>query len=203
MIKKLTGGNKLKGSVLRRRSSNFDASHKPWLACNYLPNNYDPSHAMWRRIRVIPFNQTFDPEKNTDLREIFKEKEAEGILSWLIDAAHDYFLKGIPDMPDICRQANQSYREDNDHVALFIRECLIKDIDRWIAKARLYEKYKTWCGANKIDPMSRKEFEYNLKNRGKDFEKEGRQRPGVTYDGWRLVEDTTIEDDSSKEEFLF
>lgn len=58
-VKKVTGGDRLVGTVLNKSSFEFDPTHTIWFACNHLPAIKDATVAMWERVKAIPFNASF------------------------------------------------------------------------------------------------------------------------------------------------
>lgn len=97
LVKKLTGGDKIRANFMRQDGFEFYPEFKLWLATNYLPTVRDSSHGMWRRIRLIPFERTFegaaiDPELGRKLQD-----EREGILAWCVEGAKRF--KEEPALP--------------------------------------------------------------------------------------------------------
>ena len=84
LIKKLTGGDTLRGTTLRSSSFSVHPQFKLWLLTNHLPFVRDGSHGFWRRIKVVPFNQTFKGKAlDTGLfSKLWAERQ--GILKWCI-----------------------------------------------------------------------------------------------------------------------
>jgi putative DNA primase/helicase len=146
-IKEVTGGDTLVGASLYGSKFEFKPTHTLWFACNHLPQIRDDTVAMWERVKTIPFNRMFlDDQQEKELPDTLRN-EANGILRWLVDGAHEYYTKGFPDTPIACRNATQEYRETNDKAQIFIREYLSKDKadhSSSVDATSIYEQYRLW-----------------------------------------------------------
>lgn len=84
LVKRLTGGDTLRGTKLHTGAFQFEPNHKLWFLTNHLPFARDGSTGYWRRIKIIPFDAKFEGEA---LDSTLSEKlwaEREGILAWLV-----------------------------------------------------------------------------------------------------------------------
>jgi putative DNA primase/helicase len=129
LIKRLTGGDTLRGTKLHADSSLFEPQHKLWFLTNHLPFAKDGSYGFWRRIKVIPFSKRFE---KTSLDSSLPEKlwaEREGILRWMIEGAKHWYkqlerTEGTTGL-GFCKAVDESlkqYRNDNDYCSRFIEE---------------------------------------------------------------------------------
>jgi putative DNA primase/helicase len=167
MVKRLTGGDKLRGSRLHNASYEFNPTHHLWFMANHLPSVRDASESFWRRPEVIPFKARF-PESSRDAK--LKEKllgERDAIFTWLIEGALKYVESGLPELPQVCKDAKDKYRYDNDYLSSFIEEKLVKEAGAIMPATDVYELYQQWCFANSIhDTLQRKYFTANMEERG-------------------------------------
>jgi putative DNA primase/helicase len=185
-IKKLTGNNKLKGSVLGTKAYYFYPTHKILLVCNHLPHIDDLSRGMKRRIRIIPFPHAFDWTKNTNLREVFLTEERDGIFRWCVDCAHEYLQYGLPvKMPKVVESATKDYFEANDTVGQFIKEWIVEDINKYVLKQDAYNRFVEINGQN---AMSKRDFIDSIENRqDSPFTKNERQKKGACWNGFTIT----------------
>ncbi len=167
LIKRLTGGDKLTGTNLNSDSFEFDPTHTIWLACNHLPAIKDASLAMWERVKVIPFGENFlNEDQEKDLKEVLKT-EADGIFNYLVDGAYKYLqTKMLPKNPEVCERAVQEYRDINDKLSIFMRECLVRDNVSNVSVSKVYEKYLEWCPSANEAPISLVYFSEHMFERG-------------------------------------
>jgi putative DNA primase/helicase len=185
-VKKVTGGDRLVGTVLNKSSFEFDPAHTIWFACNHLPAIKDATVAMWERVKAIPFNESFLGEQQDKYLKAALRKESNGILNWLVEGAHKYFKSGLPKDPQVCVEAAAEYRDANDKLSVFIRECLEKRNDTDVGVKEVYDRYVEWCrGANEPYPDPLKYFSENMAERGV---KKLKRAAGIRFPGYQLKE---------------
>jgi putative DNA primase/helicase len=182
-VKELTGGDTLAGARMYGSSYTFKPTHTLWLACNHRPAIKDDTVAMWDRIKTIPFTRMFlDDDKDTSLPAKLKG-EGDGIFNWLAEGAHTYLQNGLGETPAACRTATQEYREINDKLSKFIRECGTKEKGTAISKEIVYNIYRDWCETNNF------EIEIDEKDFGKEVERRGttyrRRKEGMFFLGYK------------------
>ena len=193
LIKRLTGGDTLRGTKLHSDSFLFVPQHKLWFLTNHLPFAKDGSHGFWRRIKVIPFSQRFE---KTSLDSSLTEKlwaEREGILRWMIEGAKHWYkklerAKGTTGL-GFCKAVDESlnqYRYDNDYCSRFIDECLIKGKPEDKIGARdLFRAYQNWnLNNDNDDSIPENIFSRRMEERGL---KKTRANQGMVY--WGVVLD--------------
>ena len=193
LVKRLTGGDTLRGTRLHMGAFQFEPQHKLWFLCNHIPFARDGSHGFWRRIMVIPFAQQF---QGASLDSSLPDKlwaEREGILAWMIRGAVAWAkeLQKTNATTGLgpCKAIDQSieeYRYDNDLSARFIEDCLVRDNDFGSIGAReLYFAYQRWWSDNSDeDTPSEGIFSRRMEERGL---KKTRTKAGVVYKGVKLI----------------
>ncbi|MDB4147104.1 phage/plasmid primase, P4 family [Alphaproteobacteria bacterium] len=193
LVKRLTGGDTLRGTRLHMGAFQFEPQHKLWFLCNHIPFARDGSHGFWRRIKVIPFAQQF---QGASLDSSLPDKlwaEREGILAWMIRGAVAWAkeLQKTNATTGLgpCKAIDQSieeYRYDNDLSARFIEDCLVRDNDSGSVGAReLYYAYQRWWSDNSDeDTPSEGIFSRRMEERGL---KKTRTKAGVVYKGVKLI----------------
>ena len=193
LVKRLTGGDTLRGTKLHMGAFQFEPQHKLWFLCNHIPFARDGSHGFWRRIKVIPFAQQF---QGSSLDSSLPDKlwaEREGILAWMIRGAVAWSkeLQKTNATTGLgpCKAIDQSieeYRYDNDLSARFIEECLVRGDDFGSVGAReLYYAYQRWWSDNSDeDTPSEGIFSRRMEERGL---KKTRTKAGVVYRGAKLI----------------
>jgi len=193
LVKRLTGGDTLRGTKLHMGAFQFEPQHKLWFLCNHIPFARDGSHGFWRRIKVIPFAQQF---QGSSLDSSLPDKlwaEREGILAWMIRGAVAWAKElqktnattGLGSCKGI-DQSIEEYRYDNDLSARFIEDCLVRDNDSGSVGAReLYHAYQRWWSDNSDeDTPSEGIFSRRMEERGL---KKTRTKAGVVYKGVKLI----------------
>lgn len=160
LVKKLTGGDKIRARFMRQDGFEFQPQFKMWLATNYRPAIKDDSFGMWRRIRLIPFDRTFEEhEKDTRLEEKLRQ-EMPGILVWAVQGVCQAGRE--PTLPDCVRAANQDYEAESDALQEFLSECTSR-INSKTPKAELYDVYRQYTDEGCEDFRM---FNKRIKDRG-------------------------------------
>ena len=193
LVKRLTGGDTLRGTKLQMGAFQFEPQHKLWFLCNHIPFARDGSHGFWRRIKILPFAQQF---QGSSLDSALPDKlwaEREGILAWMIRGAAVWSnelqkTNGTTGLGP-CKAIDQSieeYRYDNYLSARFIEDCLVRDNDFGSVGAReLYIAYQSWWSDNSDeDTPSEGIFSRRMEERGL---KKTRTKARMVYKGVELI----------------
>jgi P4 family phage/plasmid primase-like protien len=167
LVKKLTGNEKISARFLHHEYFDFYPEFKIWWAFNHQPFIRDNTNSIWRRILLVPFEEII-PEKEQDKKLAQRlQAEAPGIFNWMLDGLREYYIMGI-NPPETVRAATQEYREEQDILHDFIKECcttsettegLKQDLS--IPASSLYNNYKSWYminGGNTKDLISQTKF---------------------------------------------
>lgn len=123
----------------RRLYSNVDLqitpSHTMILQTNYKPSAPSEDSALWSRNVLVPFKARFVPNPKQaherPLDEKFKDllqKESQGILNWIVEGSTLYNARGLH-IPQSILAETDKYREENDVIGMFIRDCCTKGSD--------------------------------------------------------------------------
>lgn len=174
LVKPLTGGDKLTAEEKYKTAVDFWPQTTLFCYTNFLPRIEDFTAENWSRIKIIPFNVTFhdctgaviDPCQDRQLTDALKN-EAEGILAWAIEGTPKWVANGLKE-PDSVRDATESYRKEEDVLAMFIESaCEIGEGKSTKAKP-LYDAYKSWLDPDvKLDAMDNKAFGKEMSKRFK------------------------------------
>jgi putative DNA primase/helicase len=121
------------------------------------------------------------------------EKEKPGILNWIIEGASRWFAGGGLRPPDIVLEASREYREEQDRLGEFIRDCCQLDPQVRQSMPALYGAYQDWCRGAGIDyPLTRQRFVDELEPRVPGFQRQ--KSNGVRYvRGIALTPETIVD----------
>jgi phage/plasmid-associated DNA primase len=105
--------------------------------------------AFYRRWLIIPFTRTFNgvggnPTPDKGLREKLKD-ELSGILNRALCGLERLATNDAFTQPKSVVEAKQAYIRDNDHMRVFLEECVIAEKDETIVKKQFREVYQAWC----------------------------------------------------------
>ncbi len=165
LVKRLTGGDRIRARFLHGHEFEFAPTHKLWLSTNHKPVIRDTTFSIWRRIHLIPYQVEFtEDRRDTGLPEKLK-KEASGILNWLIEGCLQWQRDKLQP-PQAVSSATQEYRNSMDVLGDFLEEqCVV--IEGVKAKAStLYAKYKAWCEENGERAENQRNFGLRMSERG-------------------------------------
>jgi putative DNA primase/helicase len=164
-IKDLTGGDRIRGRRMREDTWEFRPSHKLVLATNHRPVVKGTDHAVWRRLRLVPFDQVFDGDKqDRQLPEKLKA-EAEGILAWMLKGCLDWQSHGLG-TPDEVETATAQYRSESDVLGVFIEECCLVAGTCKTRASDLYSAYRRWCERTGEHDSGQRRFGRAMTERG-------------------------------------
>lgn len=165
LVKRLTGGDRIKARRMKQDFFEFDPSHLLILQTNHKPRVTGTDEGVWRRLRLIPFTVTV-PENKRDPRLSDKLRaEASGILAWAFQGYRRYQEIGLR-APAAVTAATADYRSASDQVGAFLSEHCIIDPTATATAADLYRAYADWCEANGERARPQRDFGTRLAERG-------------------------------------
>jgi putative DNA primase/helicase len=166
-VKRQTGGDRLTAAFKFKDEFEFTPSHKIWLATNHPPTISAEDDAVWNRIARVPFDVSVPlEEQDKSLRDKLK-LEGAGILNWIFEGWKIYRAEGLK-LPEEVRGATDSYREDQDVVKEFLKDCVTAGGED-IGSTKLYLAYKIWfiqSHNHRQQPMSQKSFSARMDKLG-------------------------------------
>jgi putative DNA primase/helicase len=181
MVKRLTGNKVLKARFMHKNPFEFPVLFKVWMLANSKPEIQGQDDGIWSRIRLIPFEVYFPPEKRIKgLGDILLAEEGPGILKWLVDGCLEWRRVGLAE-PAKVLDATKEYRSEQNVLMDFIGQCTTSHLDHSTLRdqarekfGRLYERYVNWCKENgekkiltsrkfglKLTPLGYKPYESN------------------------------------------
>jgi putative DNA primase/helicase len=165
LIKQLTGGERLKGRLMRQDFGECEATQKFFIAVNNKPSIKGTDDGIWRRIKTIPFTVTIpESERDKTLREKLLA-EFPGILNWALQGCLEWQREGLG-TPEEVTEATNEYRHDEDSLRDFLEECCATNENATEKCQRVYQAYSAWCEENGERPMSKNSLSKELKQRG-------------------------------------
>jgi len=185
-LKELVGGDTLSARApYARRQVEFTPSHLLLIILNKRPKVPANDRPLWERLHLIPLENSFvdnpDPKKphefKADKRLLSKlKKEAPGILAWLVAGCLLWQKYGISP-PNIINAATEEYRQNEDILGDFIKECCFEDDNPMlrITTKDFYAAYKKWCDEVGHYPMSKKRFLEDMRVRFEYLKSDGQR----------------------------
>lgn len=142
ILKQLTGGDTVTARRLYEESFEFRPQHKLWLAANHKPIVKEQTAGFWRRIRLIPFNVSFEKRRDKKLERALLA-ELPGILNWAIAGCQVWRREGLLE-PRAVRRATESYRDENDLLGEFIAQKCALESGSWTPSTELFRVFTDW-----------------------------------------------------------
>lgn len=201
-LKELSGNDTVYARALYKEGGEIIPFFTPAIICNNPPKlPYGGDSATWKRIRVIPFESIFEPEKAPDTwEEQFRLKifpmdtKFSDKIPGMIQAFAWFLLnhrknKVDSPEPDKVKLATAVYRRTNDVYRQFIEESITEDQNCRISLAELYTAFKDWF--RESQPNHR----IPVKNDVKIYFVKlwGEPGKGCKWDGYRI---STLDDDN-------
>lgn len=161
-IKQLTGQDTVKVRALYKAPISFKPKFKIVVVCNKRPNLDAYDDGLKRRIKLIPFDNVVPSNKRDPKLGERLEKEASGILNFLIEGARMYFNDEIRE-PQAVREATNSYLGDQDSITSFLQDCTVQSNGCTVGKGDLYDAYVSYCTDEAVEAVAKGEFGRILK----------------------------------------
>ena len=190
-IKSLTGCDRVTARFLYNEYFEFNPRFKLWMAVNHKPIVHGTEDAIWRRIRLIPFEVTFPPEKQDKDLSSKLAKELSGILSWAVDGCLEWQKRGLEPVEKVIRETSL-YREESDLIVQFLAERTSHKSGGKVKASDLYQEYKYWCQKRGENYLNNTQFGNRMKEKG--FKKE--KKTHVYYLDLELVDPLSSETES-------
>jgi P4 family phage/plasmid primase-like protien len=164
-VKQLTGRDTVTARFLFGEPFNFTPEFKLWLSTNNKPVIQGTDDAIWDRLRLIPFTQRFDGDRQDPKLPEKLRGELAGVLAWMVEGCLEWQEHGLGE-PESVREATDQYRAEMDTLAAFIEDrCVVRE--GIVAPATpLYKQYQMWCDDAGEKPDTQKMFGMRLRERG-------------------------------------
>lgn len=190
-VKALTGGDTITARApYGKFQVTFPPTHQLFLITNHAPVMDPDDRALWYRVSFIYFPLSFvenpkaiyERQRDKDLLHKLRG-EASGIIAWVVRGYKAYIDEGM-EIPESVQVTTSEYRDANDHIGLFVSECLEKSKAGKVAYKAAYKAYCEWAEESKLRPMARPIFKSKIAAKIGEFKREGK---GYYYKGYELI----------------
>ena len=165
VVKRLTGNDTISARFLYGEFFEFIPTFKIFMATNHKPKISGMDNAIWRRIKLIPFEVSFNErQRDPKLSEKLKE-ELPGILAWMVEGCLQWQREGLGNPPAIM-EATKEYRYEMSAIETFLQERCSRDPGEMTQASVLYAGYKQWAENNNEHIMSMRSFGTRLAETG-------------------------------------
>lgn len=170
MFKKIVTGNRIKAERKGQDPFEFNPYIKLLFSANDIPRMKDKTGAVLRRLVIIPFNAQFSKE-DPDYDPFIKYKLIEpGSIEYLIKLGI-IGLRRVLENQDFTRSDRvdrqlEEYEEENNPIVAFLHDLEHGENDIINeATADVYARYKVFCNAANMQPMSQIVFSKQINKR--------------------------------------
>lgn len=173
LLKTLTGRDKITARFLNQNEFEFYPMFKLFINTNHLPIIDDDTVFKSGRINIITFDKHFnEDEQDKTLKDKLKaEDEISGIFNWCLEGLKNFREEGLT-TPKEVETATDEYEKENNKIAKFFKQELVKNSKKNVAFKNVYDRYCEWCDKNNLPSLSKSEFMQYLKDK-KLWQKQG------------------------------
>ena len=160
LFKQLASGEPVEARFIFGRAFILRKYARLLFNCNVLPSDVEMTHAFFRRFMIIPFTETIpEDEQDPDLAEKITENELPGIFNWVIEGLDRLTRNKRFTEPEMVREANKSFREQSDSLALFLEDSgIIAGRDYSTQVSALYSRFSSYARSCNLPAISMKSF---------------------------------------------
>lgn len=160
LFKMLTGGDQIYAEKKGKDSFNFVNIAKLLFSANLLPKVNDRTDSYFRRWVILNFPNQFlgkSDDKNL-IAKLTSEDELSGLFNFAIQGLQRLLVNGDFSYSLTTDQVREDYQRKSDPVAAFSMDCLILNVENWIAKDEVYNAYRDYCLHFKLPTVSKISF---------------------------------------------
>ena len=168
LFKQLASGEPVEARFIFGRAFILRKYARLLFNCNVLPSDVEMTHAFFRRFMIIPFTETIpEDEQDPDLAEKITKNELPGIFNWVIEGLDRLTRNKRFTEPATVREANKSFREQSDSLALFLEDSgIIAGRDCSTQVSALYSRFSSYARSCNLPAISMKSFSEKMTKAG-------------------------------------
>lgn len=162
VYKQLVAGDSMRVRQIYEKPFILYPTAKLWWSMNRIPDVRDSSGGFWRRIRIIPFNRTFEEdERIIDLKEQL-DQELPGIFNWALRGWERLQWEKAFTVPDQVRNVTNEVRDEANELAAFIEENCYELSGAAVQSSVFYTAYAKWCKSQGFVPRNARQLKREM-----------------------------------------
>jgi putative DNA primase/helicase len=152
-----TEGAVFNARQIRERPFSYILRAKAHLVMNPPPIIDEQDKAVERRLHYIQYKADFTDKPDLTLKARLRSRtEAEGVLAWLVEGAHQYYQSGLY-RSEAVAQATKDLMDEGDPLYGFVDATLESFSGEKVTSDELFKAYKIHCGSlsmntDKLEP---------------------------------------------------
>lgn len=165
LIKRLTGGERIRARRMKQDFWEFDPTHHLVVATNHMPQVRGRKLAIWRRLLIVRFSVTIsDVERDIGLVERILAEERDGVLHWMLEGLADWKMRGNRlHPPSSVIAETRNLQAESDIVGRFVRETCVRVQGARTGASELYSRFLEWCQTAGAVPESQRAFGQSMR----------------------------------------
>lgn len=166
----------------------FKPTWKIIMSGNSEPRVSGTDKGIWRRLKVLPFNMTYEGDNIDSSLSSKLSAERSKIMLWMLEGAARWYKEGLKDIPTVIRVASDAYKTDQDIIGAFLTDHYIVEKNKLgmrneVLLKSVYKQWELWCQENGYKPGGSNNFSRKLGMRGLDRRLSANKvSPSVVYD---------------------
>lgn len=165
LIKKMTGGERMRVRHLNKGFFEFDPTHKVFAQGNYRPKITGHDDGIWARVRLVPFTVRI-PDSEIDIALPAKlREEAAGVFNHMLNGLIDLLTNGLAESSNILA-ATEKYRDQSDQLGRFLHDCTRDEAGEKVASSVLLDLFNAWARATGVAEWQPHGFSKAMEDRG-------------------------------------
>lgn len=161
-FKKIVSGELLFADRKYMEPYQFMPFAKLVFSTNDLPMSSDNTHAYWRRWLILEFNRTFGIGERDEYLGEKLQAEADGIAQWSLSGLMRLRANRRFTEPESHGKRLKFYQIQNNNVAAYADEMLVRGNGSSIQFSDLYQSYVSYCATNGYRSKSKLNFKTEL-----------------------------------------
>jgi putative DNA primase/helicase len=142
LVKRITGGDRIKARLMRQDFVEFDPTHKLVVIVNAKPIVRGTGRSFWRRMHLVPWLVSFEGREERDLAKKLRA-EMSGVLRYMVAGCMLWQRQGLRP-PDTMLEAGEDYRQSQDVIGQFLEANTEAKIDGFVNRSELYQRFRMW-----------------------------------------------------------
>ncbi len=142
LVKRITGGDRIKARLMRENFVEFTPTHKLVVIVNARPIVRGTGRSFWRRMHLVPWLVSFEGREERDLPQKLRA-EMSGVLRYMVAGCVAWQTSGLH-QPSSMLDAGDDYRISQDVLGQFLEINTNPNPTGHCNRAELYQRFRMW-----------------------------------------------------------